>query len=143
VTFTLPKLSLGERLQEHISSLIEEAAERKSAFSLLIFTVCNLPELIALEREKTQTALKEMERLLKKSLRRRADTVLFNRGQYFLILPETKSKDAPAVLARMRENLDQYIAADDLLRNRILLETRALSYPEDAIELGKWLSAER
>ncbi|MEW5902053.1 MAG: ATP-binding protein, partial [Acidobacteriota bacterium] len=143
VSFTLPKLNSSERLQEHISSMIEEAAARRGAFSVLIFTVRNLEDLLASDRERTESALEEMKQLLKKSLRRRADAVIYGQGQYFLILPETKSKDAPFVLARMRDNLDQYIAGHDLLRGKFRLETKILSYPEDAVELGKWLTAER
>jgi GGDEF domain-containing protein len=85
----------------------------------------------------------EMARLLKKSLRRSADTVMYNHGRFYLILPETKKTDAPFVMQRMQENLRSYIEAERFLVGRLQLEPLILSYPEDAVELGKWLMTER
>ena len=143
MTFTLPKLSFEERLQEFISGLIQEAADRKGAFSILIFTVREMDNLLRRSPEKTVLELKEMERTLKKSLRRRADTVMYDRGRFYLILPETKHNDAPFVLERMKDVLRQAIVASDFLKDIMTLETKILSYPEDAVELGKWLATAR
>jgi PAS domain S-box-containing protein len=140
VTFSLPKLTFEERLNEYLSNLIQEAAEKKGTFSLLIFYIRNLEDFSRESVERTEMSLKEMEDLLKKSLRRREDTVMYNEGRFFLILPETKKKDAPFVLDRMKENLKQYISNSDFLKDKIKLETKILSYPEEAVELGKWLS---
>jgi signal transduction histidine kinase len=140
VILSFPKLTFEERLNEYLSSMIQEAAERKSYFSMIIFSVRNLEEFIRLSPEKTAVSCEEMGDVLKKSLRRRADTVIYDKGRFFLILPETKKKDAPFVLDRMRENLNHYISTCDFLRDKIKLETKILAYPEDAVELGKWLS---
>jgi PAS domain S-box-containing protein len=140
VTFRLPKLSFEERLNEYVSMMIREAAGRKGYFSVLIFSLANLEELNQESREKTELAVAEIEDLLRKSLRRSGDLVLYDKGSFYLILPDTKKKDAPFVLERMRENLRQYIAANEFLKERARLETRILSYPEEAVELGKWLS---
>jgi len=141
MTFTLPKLSFEERLQEYISGLIQEAADRKRAFSILVFSVREIEDLLRESPEKAEAELKELDRALKRSLRRRADTVMYDRGRFYLILPETKQKDAPLVLERMKDILRQAISASDFLRDIITLETKILSYPEDAVELGKWLTA--
>ncbi len=140
VTFSLPKLTFQERLNEYISSMIREAAGRKGYFSVIIFSLTNLEEFCQESREKTDSAVAGIEDLLKRSLRRSGDSVLYNKGSFYLILPDTKKKDAPFVLERMRENLGQYIAANEFLKERVKLETRTLSYPEEAVELGKWLS---
>ncbi len=140
VTVSFPKLTFEERLNEYLSSMIQEAAEKKSTFSVIIFSVRNFEEISRALSGRIEISLKEMEDVLKKSLRRRADTVMYNKGNYYLILPETKKKDAPFVLARMREHLDQYISNTDFLSGKIDLETKILSYPEEAVELGKWLS---
>lgn len=140
VTFSLPKLTFEERLNDYLSKMIQEAAERKSCFSLIIFSVAQLEDISRESPERTEKAMEEMEDFLKKSLRRRGDTVMYNRGHFFLILPETKKKDAPFVLDRMRENLKQHISNSGFLRDKIKLETKILSYPEEAVELGKWLS---
>ena len=140
VNLSLPKLTFEERLNEYLSNMIQEAAERKGCFSLIVFSVNNLADFSRESSEKTDISLKEMEDLLKKSLRRRGDTVMYNKGRFFLILPETKKKDAPFVLDRMRENLKQYISTSAFLKDRIGIETKILSYPEEAVELGKWLS---
>jgi len=143
LTFTRPKLSFEERLEEYISGMIQEAAERKGAFSLLVFTVRQMDALLRRSPEKTEEAMKELVQVLKRSLRRRADTVMYNQGRFYLILPETKQKDAPFVLERMKENLKQAILADDFIKDTLTLETEFLSYPEDAVELGKRLTAVR
>lgn len=140
VTFSLPKLSFEERLNEYVSTMIREAAGRKGYFSVLIFSLANLEEFSQESREKTERAVAEIENLLRKSLRRSGDSVLYDKGSFYLILPDTKKKDAPFVLERMRENLKQHIAANKFLKERARLETRILSYPEEAVELGKWLS---
>jgi signal transduction histidine kinase len=143
LTFTLPKLSFEEKLEEYISGMIQEAADRKGVFSLLVFTVRELDDLLRRSPEKTESAMKELDQALKKSLRRRADTVMYNQGRFYLILPETKQKDAPFVLERMKENLKQAIAANDFIKDIMIPETEILSYPEDAVELGKRLTAVR
>jgi nitrogen-specific signal transduction histidine kinase len=143
LTFTLPKLSFEERLQEFISGMIQDAAERKGVFSLLVFAARGLDVLRLRSPEKTERAMEELVRVLKRSLRRRADTVMYDRGRFYLILPETKKSDAPFVLERMKENLKQAIAADDFIRDVLQLGTEVLSYPEDAVELGKRLASLR
>lgn len=143
VTFTLPKLSFEERLEGYLSGMIQEAAERKGAFSLIVFTVREYPDLLRQSPEKTETAMKELAQVLRRSLRRRADTVMYNQGCFYLILPETKQKDAPFVLERMRENLKQAIAADDFVKDILTPETEILSYPEDAVDIGKRLRTMR
>ncbi|MDH7513175.1 MAG: PAS domain-containing sensor histidine kinase [Clostridiales bacterium] len=140
VTFSLPKLSFEERLNEYVSTMIQEAAGRKGYFSVLIFSLANLEEFSQESREKTERAVAEIEDLLRNSLRRSGDSVLYDKGSFYLILPDTKKKDAPFVLERMRENVGQYIAANEFLKERTRLETRVLSYPEEAVELGKWVS---
>ena len=143
LTFTLPKLSFEERLGEYISGMIQEAAARKGVFSLIVFTVRELDGLLRRSPEKTEAAMEELVQVLKRSLRRRADTVMYNQGRFYLILPETKQKDAPFVLERMKENLKQAILADDFIKDILTLDTEVLSYPEDAVELGKRLTAAR
>jgi signal transduction histidine kinase len=143
VTFILPKLTFAERLNECLSHMIEDAAERKGYFSLIIFSVKNVADLNRESPEKTETSLRDMEILLKKSLRRRGDKVMRDKGSFFLILPETKKKDAPFVLERMQENLRQYIPTSRFLRDRTDLEAEILSYPEEAVGLSKWLTDRR
>ncbi|MBM3285176.1 MAG: HAMP domain-containing histidine kinase, partial [Candidatus Aminicenantes bacterium] len=140
VAFSLPKLSFEERLNEYLSTMIQESAERKSAFSVLVFSLLNLAALRQESEEKTALAVTGMESLLKKSLRRSGDTVMYNEGRFFLILPETKKKDAPFVLERMKEILKAHISGRDFLKGKIGLEASLLSFPEDAVELDKWLS---
>ncbi|HUU37094.1 MAG TPA: ATP-binding protein [Candidatus Desulfaltia sp.] len=140
VTFALPRLSFHERLQEYLSSMIQEAADRKGVFSLIVFSVREMAGLLSRSPEKTEAGMKELEQVLKRSLRRRADTVIYNQDRFYLILPETKKKDAPFVLERMKENLKLAVAASEFLRGALTLEAKILSYPEDAVELGKWLA---
>ncbi|MGB7293974.1 MAG: HAMP domain-containing sensor histidine kinase [Candidatus Aminicenantales bacterium] len=140
VIFSLPRLSFDERLQEYLASMIQEAADRKGVFSLIAFSVRETAGLLNRSPEKTEAAMKDLEQVLRKSLRRRADTVMRNQGRFYLILPETKKSDAPFVLERMKENLKLAAGANAFLRDGLTLETEILSYPEDAVELGRWLA---
>ncbi len=141
VVFTLPRLGFKERLQEYLSSMIQEAADRKGVFSLIVFSVPDREGMLSRSPEKTEAGMKDLEHVLRRSLRRSADTVMYNQGRYYLILPETKKKDAPFVRERMKENLKRAIAADEFLSETLSsLDTEILSYPEDAVELGKWLA---
>ncbi|OGD19966.1 MAG: hypothetical protein A2W03_15945 [Candidatus Aminicenantes bacterium RBG_16_63_16] len=143
VTFRLPQPGFQERLQGLISDMIRDAAEAHGFFSVIVFSVPEFAVLEAKSSERATAAMRGLAEALKKSLRRRGDTVMRDKGVFYLVLPETGKKDAPFVLARMRESLDQRIAADEFLRGRTGLETRILAYPEEAVELGKWLSAEQ
>ncbi len=143
VSFSLPKMSFNAILKENLSAMVQEAAERKSVFSLLIFAVADFSRLIDEDRERVEQAMKEMADRLRKSLRRRGDRVLYNEGRFYLLLPETKRSDAPFVLERTQENLRQLIAADEFMKDRLRIEAKILSYPEDAVELGKWITPER
>jgi signal transduction histidine kinase len=140
MSFTLPKLGFEEKLREYISGLIQEADDRRGTFSVLVFSVREIDGLLGQSPEQAEAELKELDRTLRKSLRRRADTVMHDHGRFYLILPETKQNDAPLVLERMKEILRQAVAGSVFLREAVTLETKALSYPEDAVELGRWLA---
>jgi len=143
VTLSLPQPGFQERLQGRISDMIRDAAEAHGFFSVIVFSVPEFAVLEAESAERTSAAMRGMSDALKKSLRRRGDTVMRDAGTLYLILPETRKKDAPFVLARMLESLDPCLAADEFLKGRTRLETRVLAYPEEAVELGKWLTEER
>jgi len=143
VTVRLPQPGFQERLQGLISDMIRDAAEAQGFFSVIVFSMPEFAVLEAESAERAAAAVRGLSEALKKSLRRRGDTVMRDKGDLYLVLPETRKKDAPFVLARMRESLDQRIAADEFLRGRTGLKTRILAYPEEAVELGKWLSAEQ
>jgi hypothetical protein len=142
-SFTLPRPGVQERLQGRISDMIRDAAEANGFFSVIVF---EMHEFDALEAESSLRAAASMQSLagaLRKSLRRRGDTVFCDGGTLYLMLPETRKKDAPFVLTRVLGCLEQNLGADDFLRGRARLETRILAYPEEAVELGRWLTTER
>jgi len=139
VTFSLPKRSFEERLKECLSTMIQDAVEKKGELSVLVFSLRNWAALRGEADDKASLAMTTMVNLLKKSLRRRGDTVLAENGQFFLLLPDTKKKDAPYVLERMKEILNAHILSDAWLRDKTSLEASSFSFPEDAVELGKWL----
>jgi len=141
--FTLPRPDFQDRLQSRISDMIRDAAEANGVFSVIIFNLPGFGGLEAESPERTSAAMRELSEALTKSLRRRGDTVFCEKGTFYLMLPETRKNDAPFVLTRILKNLDECIAADGFLRGRTRLQTRILAYPEEAVELGKWLTAER
>jgi anti-sigma regulatory factor (Ser/Thr protein kinase) len=143
VVFTLPRPGFQDRLQGLISDMIRDAAEANGCFSVIVFSVPEHAALEAESAERTTAAMRGLAEALKRSLRRRGDTVMRSNGTFYLILPETAKKDAPAVRARMLDSLDQRLTADEFLKGRTTLETKVLAYPEEAVELGKWLTAER
>ncbi len=141
--FSLPRPRFQERLQTLISDMIRDAAEVNGFFSVIVFNVSGFAGLEAEAPDRASEASRGLAEALKRSLRRRGDTVMSDHGTFYLILPETRKKDAPFVMARIRESLDQIVAADGFLKGRAGVETRILAYPEEAVELGKWLTEER
>jgi anti-sigma regulatory factor (Ser/Thr protein kinase) len=141
--FTLPRPDFQDRLQSRISDMIRDAAEANGVFSVIIFNLPGFGGLEAESPERTSAAMRELSEALTRSLRRRGDTVVCEKGTFYLMLPDTRKDDAPFVLTRMLKTLDECIAANGFLRDRTRLETRILAYPEEAVELGKWLTAER
>ena len=140
--FTLPRPGFRERFQARISDMIRDAAETNGFFSVIIFDLTGFDGLQAEDAERAAAAMPALAEALRKSLRRRGDSVVWDKGTLYLLLPETRKKDAPFVLARTKEGLDRCVAADDFLSGRTAFETRILAYPEEAVELGKWLPAE-
>lgn len=142
IAFSLPRLNFQGRLQALISDMIRDAAEAKGAFSVIIFSLHGYDALEAESAERARAAAGAVASALKKALRRRADTVMWDRGTFYLILPETRKVDAPFVLTRMRDCAELCLAGDPYLKGRARLEARIVAYPEEAVELGRWLTTD-
>jgi len=106
MTFTLPKLSFEERLQEYISGLIQEAPTGRE-----LSPSSSSPS----GRSKTSSRVPGKSRGGAEGAGPGAQEIPAPPGRYrhvrpgrfYLILPETKQKDAPLVLERMKDILRQ------------------------------------
>lgn len=133
-SFSLPKLSSEEVFKEYLSSVIKEAKEERSYFSVIMISVLNFRELVRSSREKAKGTLEKMEEVIRNSLRRRNDIAIKNIKEILLILPETGKEEAVSVMGRIEEKLRGYLSTQKGLERKINFGAGVISYPDEARE---------
>ena len=131
--FTLPKIAAEEVFKEYISNGLKEAADRKSSFSLIVAHIMEFSQLQEKWGEKPLYLLTDIERVIKDSLRRRADTVLRSTGELIIFLLDTRKGDAEVVKKRIEEAIRTYLSQckEEWIKEiRITLGTA--TFPEEA-----------
>ena len=130
--FTLPKYTPATLLQEHVMNSMKEAATSASAMTLFNISLAD-PSKLKEEffQERLDSVLKEIEGLLRKSLRGRGDIVLRDSGGLVYFLVNCDKEDALKVESRLRQKLSDYLVGQGLAEKMKLHFGRA-TYPDDA-----------
>ncbi len=130
--FTLPKYTPTTLLQEHVMNSMKEAATSASAMTLFNISLAD-PSKLKEEfvQERLDSILKEIEGLLRKSLRGRGDIVLRNSDGLLYFLVNCDKENALKVESRLRQKLSDYLAGQGLAEKLKLHFGRA-TYPDDA-----------
>ena len=130
--FTLPKYTPAALLQEHVMNSLKEAATSASAMTLFNISLADPSKLKEeFSQERLDSILKEIEGLLRKSLRGRGDIVLRDSGGLVYFLVNCDKEDALKVESRVRQKLSDYLVGQGLAEKMKLYFGRA-TYPDDA-----------
>jgi signal transduction histidine kinase/HAMP domain-containing protein len=129
--FTLPKYSPATLLHEHVVQSMKEAAASGSATTLFNISLID-PDQWKGEffHERLEPVLKEIEELLRKSLRGRGDIVLRDVDGVVHFLVNCDKEDALKVENRVRQKLSGYLVSQGLAEKMKLYFGRA-TYPVD------------
>ncbi len=131
--FTLPKIKVEEIFKEYITNGLKEAADRKSSLSLIVVHIIEFSQLQEKWGEKPLYLLTDIERVVKDSLRRRADTVLRTTGELIIPLSDTRKEDAEVVKKRIEEAIRTYLAqCKEEWIKEIRITVGSATYPDEA-----------
>ena len=131
--FTLPKIAAEEIFKEYITNGLKETADRKSSLSLIVVHIIEFSQLQEKLGEKPLYLLTDIEKVIKNSLRRKADTVLRVTGELITILSDTRKEDAEVVKKRIEEAISTYLSQckEEWIKN-IRITLGSATYPEEA-----------
>jgi GGDEF domain-containing protein len=129
--FTLPRYSPATLFQEHVMNSVKEAAKIGSATTLFNISLID-PNPLNGEflQERIEPILKDMEGLLRKSLRGKGDVVLRDADGWVHFLVNCDKENALRVESRLRQKLSDYLVSQGLAEKMKLHFGRA-TYPED------------
>jgi len=135
-SFTLPQYHVEEVFREYLRNGIEQAKQKHSRFSIVVFSITNFPELKGrFGLEETGKLLREVERILHDAVRRQAGDVVirWQRAELVVILAEVDKTGADAIGSRLGRVVSN--AAFRLNGQDVTLEvaTSSATYPDEAM----------
>jgi len=135
-SFTLPKHQPDEIFREYLHNGIEQAKRRQSRFSISVISVTNFLELKArYGLEEANRILRELERFIKHTVRRRAGDVVtrWQRGEMVVILAEVDQAGSRAITDRIGRLVAQqtFVVGSDAVKLFIIAATA--TYPDEAV----------
>jgi PAS domain S-box-containing protein len=130
-TFTLPKFSAGELFSDYIVQNIKESSRQSASFSILRLAIERFEAVEAsLGPARTTRIIQDFEKLIKKGLRRQADTTIKDARSIWMILPFTEKTEAHQVVDRVLKILEEHLSHAKL-KDTVGLTYRMASYPDD------------
>ena len=131
--FTLPKITVEEIFKEYVINGLKEAADRKSSLSLIVVHILEFSQLQEKWGEKPLYLLTDIERVIKGSLHRQADTVLRSTGELAIPLPDTRKEDAEVVKKRIEEAIRAYLSqCKEEWIKEVRITLGSATYPDEA-----------
>jgi signal transduction histidine kinase/HAMP domain-containing protein len=129
--FTLPKYSPATLFQEHVMNSMKEAATIGSATTLFNVSLVDPNPLNGkFLQERLEPILKDMEGLLRKSLRGKGDIVLRDMDGLVHFLVNCDKESALRVESRLKQKLSDYLVSQGLAE-RMKLHFGRATYPDD------------
>lgn len=142
--FTLPKIEAEEVFKEYITNGIKETADKKSPLSLVVVHIFEFSQLQEKWGEKPLYLLTDIERVIKNSLHRRADTVLRATGELIILLFDTRKDDAEVVKKRIEEAMRTYLSqCQEEWIKEIRITLGSATFPDEANNLQELLDKAR
>ena len=141
-TLSFPKIDVKDIFKEYINNGIKQAADRKACLSLMVMHIEKFDEILKkVGYEKAHNLLKDIEKVTKGSLRRRADSVVRDTGDLIVLLFDTPKENVSAVKVRIEEALKSYLAESKEGWIKTLRITFGnATYPDEAANDGELLN---
>jgi PAS domain S-box-containing protein len=130
--FSIPQCDAEAILKEYIKSGIHEASKTDSKLSLMVLSLTDVKELKKkFSAEKIRLILKELETILKNSLRREKDVALEVCGRISVLLSDCDKESALKVKDRLEQDLKEALARAKFANN-IHFRWGYAVYPDEA-----------
>jgi len=134
-SFTLPKYEPDEVFREYVRSGIEQAKRRHTHFSVSVLAIPNFQQLKeTCDREEINRLLKELELMIKDTVRRRTGDVItsWQRGEMVVILAEVDQVGARAIAERIKRLIAGRTFKIDGRTIALPVLTATATYPDEA-----------
>ena len=142
-TFTLPRYNPTKLFQEHVMNNIKEMAKIGSSATLFnISFSAPRPLNGKFLKERMDSVLKDMEGLLRKSLRGKGDVVLRNTDGLIHFLVNCDKENALKVESRLKEKLSDYLFSQGMAE-RMKLHFGHATYPDDGSDAEELMKKAR
>lgn len=129
--FTLPRYTAAELFHEYLGKALKDAIHEESPLTVVIFDMSNFNEVQKkLGRNKVNSLILELEKLIKGTLRRRADVAIKDSRAVLVLLPATRKEQGLIVAGRIQQIFDDYLAKRKLGR-QIDFTCKVATFPED------------
>ena len=125
-TFTLPKFKARDLLKDYVNKNIKEASRHGTSFSILAIRMAAKQT----APEKMHAWLAKLEKLIKKSLRAQADTLIRDVSAVYLILPNSLKADALHLAEKTQKSFQELLVKEKVTES-VSLDCLTATYPED------------
>jgi len=131
-TFTIPKCTAKALFRDYVADGIKKAIQNNEDMSIIVASLSKPDELKKkLSAEDADLLLKDIEDKFNKWLNRSDDIVIRDNGEISILLPDCDKACALRVIERLKQNLQDYLAQQDL-GDKIKARFNIAAYPEDA-----------
>jgi len=141
--FSLPKYTYQTLAKECVSSGLNNSLKNNSKFSIIMGSMANFNNLVdELSAESIRLITKDIESIIRNSLRRSGDTTLKDKGEFIVFLADCDKENALRIEGRLEQLIDDYLVTHNL-STRIQLKFNCATYPDDAKDENGLLEAVR
>ena len=131
-SFILPKYTSKEFLREQLTVNLKKAITKRTSLSLGSFKVVDFDQAAKkLGATKILKVLRELEAIVKGSLRREADIAFEDKTGVWVILSETNTQNASGVMGRICEILNNYLSSQKWLDSKMRMIYAVSGFPEN------------
>jgi signal transduction histidine kinase/HAMP domain-containing protein len=140
--FTLPRYSPVTLFREHVMKSMKDAATIGSATTLFSLSLMPTPLNGKFLQERLEPILKDIEGLLRKSLRGKRDMVLRDVDGLIHFLVNCNKEDILSVESRLKPKLSAYLVSQGLAE-KITLRLGRATYPDDSSDAEELMKKAR
>lgn len=131
-SFTLSKYSSDIMFKDYVDNAIRRAKERDLRVSIIIVSIVNFDKIKQeFSPEKIDVILKEIEGILKGTLRRQGDIVVKDSGEIIVLLTDCNKENALIIEGRLEQGIDDYLLRQNLT-DKVNFRFGSATYPDEA-----------
>ena len=129
--FTLPRYTAAELFREYLGKALKDAIHEESPLTIIVFDMSNYNEIQKKwGRNKISSLILELEKLIKGTLRRKADVAIKDSRVILVLLPATRKEQGLIVAGRIQQIFDDYLSRRKL-QKQVDFTCKVATFPED------------